>query len=64
MDRALSMLDKEREISVITFRKGDDRGHAARALYMRYGFEPDALLMEDGYPVQRFILRHSGEVKA
>lgn len=44
------------DISVTTFREGDARSAAPRALYQKIGFEPDELLTEFDYPVQRFIL--------
>lgn len=40
----------------ITFREDDLKGVAPRALYQRLGFEPEELLMEFDYPVQRFVL--------
>lgn len=56
MDEALSSLDRTRDISVSTFRAGDEKGLAPRALYKKYGFVPDALVEEFGYPNQVFIL--------
>ena len=46
----------EGDISVTTFREDDEMGAAPRALYQKFGFRPDALMMEFGYPVQRFVL--------
>ena len=63
LQKALSMLDRNRDITVITFREEDDKGAAPRALYARFGFEPDELIVEDGYPAQRFILRADSEVR-
>jgi len=54
---ALALLDKSRDITVNTFREEDEKGTAPRALYMKYGFEPCELLMDNGYPEQRFVLR-------
>ncbi len=44
------------DISVTTFRVGDPKALAPRSLYAKFGFEPDALLVEYGYPVQRMVL--------
>ena len=63
LQKALSLLDRNRDITVITFREEDDKGAAPRALYARFGFEPDELIVEDGYPAQRFILRADSEVR-
>lgn len=45
------------DIQVTTFREGDPMGDAPRALYLSAGFQPELLLTEFGYPVQRFVLR-------
>lgn len=45
------------DVSVTTFRAGDAKGVAPRALYARFGFEPAEELMEFDYPVQRMVLR-------
>ncbi|WP_434293492.1 GNAT family N-acetyltransferase [Clostridium botulinum] len=42
-------------ITVTTYRKNDTKRKAARALYKRLGFIEDELIMEFGYPCQRFI---------
>lgn len=57
VERAISMLDRNREITVSTFREDDERGTAPRALYARFGFVPGELLMNNDYPEQRFVLR-------
>jgi len=44
------------DISVTTFREDDIKGTTPRALYQKFSFEPDELLMEFDYPVQRFVL--------
>lgn len=54
---ALSRLDRRRDITVSTFREGDDKAPAPRALYRKFGFVPDELVMELGYPCQKFILK-------
>lgn len=54
---ALEHLDKEREITVTTFREEDEKGAAPRKLYKRFGFMEGELIEEFGYPHQKFILR-------
>ena len=54
LERALGELDREREISVSTFREGDEKGAAPRALYKKFGFKEAELIEEFGYPSQRF----------
>lgn len=55
--KALSELDRSKEITVTTFREDDEKGTAPRALYQRFGFAEGELLEEFGYPVQKFVLR-------
>ena len=55
--KALSELDRSKEITVTTFREDDEKGTAPRALYQRFGFAEGKLLEEFGYPVQKFVLR-------
>ena len=57
LEKALSELDRTGDISVTTFREEDDKGTAPRALYKRFGFAEDNLMIENNYPVQRFVLR-------
>lgn len=54
---ALERLDRSRNITVTTFREGDEKGVAARALYKKFGFEEGEFVEEFGYPNQVFILR-------
>ena len=54
--KALSELDRSKEITVTTFREDDEKGTAPRALYQRFGFAEGKLLEEFGYPVQEFVL--------
>lgn len=56
LGEALSHLDRTRNITVSTYRDGDDKGIAARALYKRFGFEEGELVEEFGYPNQVFVL--------
>lgn len=54
---ALERLDRSRDITVSTFRGGDEKGAAPRALYKKFGFEEGELVEEFGYPNQVFVLR-------
>ena len=54
--RMLTALDKNRDITVNTYREGDEKGQAARALYKKLGFEEGELCYDQGYPVQKYIL--------
>lgn len=56
MTEALAQLDLTRAITVTTFREGDPLGTAPRALYRKYGFQPEELIIELNYPTQRFVL--------
>lgn len=53
---ALEKLDGTQSITVSTFREEDEKGTAPRALYKKFGFIPDELIEEFGYPNQRFVL--------
>ena len=57
LEKALSELDRSSDITVTTFRDNDEKGIAPRALYKRFGFAEEKLMVENDYPVQRFILR-------
>ena len=57
LEKALSELDRSRDITVTTFRVNDEKGIAPRALYKRFGFAEEKLMIENDYPVQRFVLR-------
>ena len=59
LEKALSELDRSRDIIVTTFRDNDEKGIAPRALYKRFGFAEEKLMVENDYPVQRFVLRGS-----
>ena len=59
LEKALTELDKSKDITVTTFRDNDEKGIAPRALYKRYGFAEEKLMIENDYPVQRFVLRGS-----
>lgn len=55
--KALSELDRNKDITVSTFRDNDYKGIAPRALYKGFGFEEGELTKEFGYPNQVFVLR-------
>ena len=57
LEKALTELDRSKDITVTTFRENDEKGTAPRALYKKYGFTEGKLLVEFGYPVQEFVLR-------
>ena len=57
LKKALAELDSFRDITVTTFRDNDEKGIAPRALYKRFGFAEEKLMIENDYPVQRFVLR-------
>ena len=59
LEKALAELDRSKDITVTTFRDNDKKGIAPRALYKQFGFAEEKLLIENDYPVQRFVLRGS-----
>ena len=59
LEKALSELDRSSDITVTTFRDNDEKGIAPRGLYKQYGFTEEKLMVENDYPVQRFVLRGS-----
>ena len=59
LEKALAELDRSKDITVTTFRDNDKKGIAPRALYKQFGFVEEKLLIENDYPVQRFVLRGS-----
>ena len=56
LSEALDKLDRDKDITVSTFRENDVNGTAPRKLYRKFGFEGDELIEEFGYPNQRFVL--------
>lgn len=56
-DLMLTIADPARDITVTTFREGDPKGIAPRAFYMKQGFIPAELVVENDYPCQEFIRR-------
>ena len=57
LEKAISNLDRNEDITVSTFREEDEKGPAPRALYRKFGFEEGKLTVEFGYPNQVFILK-------
>ena len=57
LEKALSELDRSKDITVTTFRENDEKGTAPRELYKKFGFTEGKLLVEFGHPVQEFVLR-------
>lgn len=54
--RMLENLPGDRPVVVITFREGDEKGIAPRALYRKLGFVEGEFCNEFDYPEQKFIL--------
>ena len=59
IDRMLTLMPDDKDITVTTFRSDDEKGIAPRALYKKFGFEEAEMLYEFNYPVQKFILRRN-----
>lgn len=57
IEKMITMFLENSEIWVTTFREDDPKGDAPRALYKKMGFVEDELVMEFGYPNQKFIFR-------
>lgn len=53
---ALERLDRTQPVTVSTFREEDEKGAAPRALYKKFGFIPEEMIEEFGYPNQRLVL--------
>lgn len=51
----LTIADPTRSLTVTTFREGDSKGDAPRAFYIKNGFIPAELVVENGYPCQVFV---------
>lgn len=56
LEKALQELDRNRDITVSTFREDDEKGRAPRALYKKFGFKEGELTVEFGYSNQVFVL--------
>ena len=59
LETVLSELYRGRDITVSTFREGDEKGTAPRALYRKFGFVGAELTEEFGYPNQVFVLQRT-----
>lgn len=57
LKKALEELSRDKNIMVSTFREGDEKGVAPRALYKKFGFVEGELTIEFDYPNQTFILK-------
>ena len=57
VDFMLTQTDVGKDITVTTYREGDDNGIAARAFYKCLGFSEGKLTEEFGCPVQEFVLK-------
>ena len=56
LQKAFSLLTDGTEISVTTFREGDKADPGYRDVFKQLGFAEAELLVEYGYPTQRFVL--------
>ncbi len=56
LEKAINELDRNKDITVSTFRENDVKGIAPRALYKSFGFIEDEYIEEFGYPNQKFVL--------
>lgn len=57
VDKMILLFPDDMNIWVSTFRKDDRLGDTPRALYKKFGFIEDELMMEYGYPNQKFVLK-------
>lgn len=57
LKKAISLLITSDEISVTTFREGDKADTGYRNIFKNLGFAEAELLVEFGYPTQRFVLQ-------
>lgn len=57
LDKVMGELLKDREISITTFREGDRADTGYRREIQGLGFAEAELLVEYGYPTQRFVLK-------
>ena len=61
LEKALQELDRNRDITVSTFREDDEKGRAPRALYKKFGFREVALRKyyygdEDGILMEKQVM--------
>ncbi|MBR0513434.1 MAG: GNAT family N-acetyltransferase [Clostridia bacterium] len=62
LEKALDELDRNRDITVSTFREDDEKGVAPRSLYRKFGFREGELTVEFDYPNQVFVLKGNGSI--
>ena len=56
LDKLMNEILIDKEISITTFREGDKADPGYRKVYKELGFAQAELLIEFGYPTQKFIL--------
>ncbi len=61
LDKVMSELLKDKDISITTYREGDKADTGYRKAIIDLGFAEAELLIEFGYPTQRFILAREDE---
>lgn len=61
LNKVIKELIKQPAISITTFREGDKADTGYRKLYQSLGFAEAELLVEFGYPTQKFILSTQGD---
>ena len=57
VEKMIDLFPDHLDIWVTTFREDDILGKAPRALYKKFGFEARELIVEFGYPSQKFVLQ-------
>lgn len=57
IQKAAKEMRPDQSISITTFRKGDKADPGYRAVYQALGFTEAEMLVEYGYPTQRFVMR-------
>lgn len=57
LKKAFSLLIDSTELSVTTYREGDKADPGYRRVFQKLGFAEKELLVEYGYPTQRFVLQ-------
>ena len=60
LDRVLAELGRDCEVSITTYREGDRADTGQRRAIMALGFAEAEMLVEYGYPTQRFVLKRGG----
>ena len=57
------LVSADSDITVTTFREGDKADTGYRKAFRRLGFAEAELLVEFGYPTQRFVLQRGGKTE-